>query len=124
MLGYLTLIFVCQLAGELVAVATGWPVPGPVIGMVLLLVGLVLHGRVPDECGSVADSLLSNLSLLFVPAGVGVMQHARLIGHELLPISVALLVSTVLTIAVTGLIMAWLDTTQPRAGGGGHGSRR
>ncbi len=36
MLGYLTLIFVCQLVGELVAVATGWPVPGPVIGMVLL----------------------------------------------------------------------------------------
>jgi holin-like protein len=122
MLGYLTLIFVCQLVGELVAVATGWPVPGPVIGMVLLLVGLILYGRVPDDCGSVADSLLGNLSLLFVPAGVGVMQHAKLIGHELLPISVALVVSTVLTIAVTGLLMAWLDPRQPSAGGGQRSS--
>ena len=122
MLGYLTLIFGCQLAGELVAVATGWPVPGPVIGMVLLLVGLMLHGRVPDECGSVADGLIGNLSLLFVPAGVGVMQHAKLIGHELLPISAALVVSTVLTIAVTGLLMTWLDARRPRAAGGGQGN--
>lgn len=119
MLGYLTLIFGCQLAGELVAVATGWPIPGPVIGMVLLLVGLALRGRIPAELGGVSDSLIRNLSLLFVPAGVGVMQHARLIGHELVPISVALVVSTVLTIAVTGLFMAWLDTRGPRAAGDG-----
>lgn len=121
MLGYLTIIFCCQLVGELVAVATGWPVPGPVIGMVLLLVGLALRGRIPDELGGVADGLIRNLSLLFVPAGVGVMQHARLIGHELVPISAALVVSTVLTIAVTGLFMAWLGGRRPRADGEGQG---
>jgi holin-like protein len=56
----------------------------------------------------VADSLLTHLSLLFVPAGVGVMLHASLIGSELVPISVSLVASTILTIAVTGISMAWL----------------
>lgn len=113
MLPYLTLIFVCQLAGELLIVATGWPVPGPVIGMVLLFIGLAVRGGVPSSLGGVADGLLGSLSLLFVPAGVGVMQHAKLIGSELLPISVSLVLSTVLAVAVTGVVMTWLS---PRGG--------
>ncbi len=69
MLAYLTLIFVCQLAGELVAVATGWPVPGPVIGMMLLFVGLAVRGSLPASLGGVADGLLGSLSLLFDTQG-------------------------------------------------------
>jgi putative effector of murein hydrolase LrgA (UPF0299 family) len=122
MLGYLTLIFACQLAGELTAVATGWPIPGPVIGMVLLLVGLAVRGGIPDDLGSVADSLIRNLSLLFVPAGVGVMQHLRLIGEEVVPITAALVVSTLLTIAVTGLCMTWLDARRHGASENRQGS--
>jgi holin-like protein len=115
MLAYLTLIFGCQLIGELIALATGWPIPGPVIGMALLFAGLLAKGNVPADLGGVADGLISNLSLLFVPAGVGVMQHARLIGTELLPISVALVASTVLAIAVTGGVMAWLGSDAGRS---------
>jgi holin-like protein len=117
MLAYLTLIFVCQLAGELLAVATGWPVPGPVIGMALLFVGLVVRGRVPAGLGGVADGLLGSLSLLFVPAGVGVMQHIGLIRSELLPISVSLVISTVVAVGVTGAVMAWLGPREQRAEG-------
>lgn len=113
MLTQLTLIFVCQLIGELVVVATGLPVPGPVLGMALLFVMLVTRGGVPAELAGVADSLIRHLSLLFVPAGVGVMLHLRLIGEELAPISIALVVSTVLAIGVTGALMAWLG---PRGG--------
>lgn len=116
MLFYLTLIFCCQLAGELFIAATGLPVPGPVIGMALLFVGLLIRGSIPPDLGKVADTLITSLSLLFVPAGVGVMLHARLIGNELLPISAALVGSTLLTIAVTALVMAWL-----RPGEGSHG---
>lgn len=123
MLGYLTLIFVCQLIGELLAVATGWPVPGPVIGMALLFVGLLARGRLPQRLGGVADGLLGSLSLLFVPAGVGVMQHAGLIGSELLPISVALVGSTVVAVGVTGAIMAWLGSRAMPAGGDGREER-
>lgn len=108
MLFYLTLIFCCQLIGELIAAASGLPIPGPVVGMALLFIGLLIRGSIPDDLGNAADGLLNHLSLLFVPAGVGVMLHIELIGKELLPVSAALVGSTILTIAVTGLLMAWL----------------
>jgi len=109
MLEYLTLIFGCQLAGELIVAATGLPVPGPVCGMALLFAGLVIKGGLPAELARVADALLGNLSLLFVPAGVGVMLHARLMARDWLPIAAALLLSTGLTIAVTAALMLWLS---------------
>lgn len=109
MLGYLTLIFTCQLIGEVITRALTLPVPGPVIGMVLLFVFLVVRGRVPDGLDKVSATLLQHLSLLFVPAGTGVMLHFRLIEASLLPITLSLLISTVLTIAVTSVLMAWLS---------------
>lgn len=121
MLFHLTLIFCCQLIGEMFVAALGLPVPGPVVGMALLFTGLLIHGRVPDSLGSVADALLTHLSLLFVPAGVGVMLHARLIGNELVPISVALVISTVLTIAVTGGLMTWFAARSGANAGPGNG---
>lgn len=108
MLGTITMIFVCQLAGELLVAALGLPVPGPVAGMLILLAGLMVRGGVPDDLNKVADALLGNFSLLFVPAGVGVMLHAGLLGREWLAVSVALVASTLLTIAVTALVMRWL----------------
>jgi holin-like protein len=113
MLFFLTVILACQLAGEVFVAAAGLPVPGPVCGMVLLFAGLMLRG-LPAGLAQVADSLLSHLSLLFVPAGVGVMLHAGLIGRDWLPISVALVASTVLTVVVTAAAMSWL-------GRGGNG---
>jgi len=104
----LTLIFLCQLFGESIVTLLGLPVPGPVVGMALLFVGLSIKGGIPSDIAMVGDSLLKHLSLLFIPAGVGVMLHAKLLQAELLPISVALLVSTLLAIAVTGLMMRWL----------------
>jgi putative effector of murein hydrolase LrgA (UPF0299 family) len=117
-LGYLTLIFACQLAGELSVAATGLPVPGPVIGMALLFAGLVIRGQVPKDLAATADALLGNLSLLFVPAGVGVIVHLSLIGRDLIAISTALVASTILTIAVTAVVMNWLapgDESGPNA---------
>ncbi|MGE5547583.1 MAG: CidA/LrgA family protein [Solirubrobacterales bacterium] len=112
MLFYITVLLVCQLAGEVVARLLGLPVPGPVVGMLILFLGLVVRGRVPEDLDRVARGLLSNLSLLFVPAGVGVMVHLRLIAHEWLPISAALIVSTLATIAVTGLVMKALGKSR------------
>lgn len=113
MLFFLTLIFCCQLVGELFIATTGLPVPGPVVGMAILFVGLLVRGLVPEDLGKVADTLITNLSLLFVPAGVGVMLHAGLIAAELVPISIALVLSTILTIAATAVCMSWLG---PRSG--------
>ena len=123
MLFFLTLILCCELAGELLVAAMGWAVPGPVIGMLLLFVGLLIRGSVPDDLGAVGDTLLTHLSLLFVPAGVGILLHARQLADELLPIAVALILSTMLTIAVTGVLMNWLGgrtATQQGKGDGGN----
>ena len=51
MLGALTVLLVCQLAGEVIAHAVGLPVPGPVVGLVLLFIGLLVRGGVPDPLG-------------------------------------------------------------------------
>ena len=81
-LAFLTLILALQLAGEILHLALGVPVPGPVIGMGLLFVGLLVKGGVPRSLETTAFGILENLSLLFVPAGVGVMLYLPLLADE------------------------------------------
>jgi holin-like protein len=120
MLNAITLLLVCQLIGELAVAASGLPVPGPVVGMALLFTGLVVRGGIPDELARTADGILGNLSLMFVPAGVGVMLHAALLGRDWLAIGVALVASTLVTIAVTALMMVWLQRWTRRSEGAGE----
>jgi len=114
MLAGLTWLLVYQCIGEILVHWTGLPVPGPVVGMVLLFVTLVVRKGASESLQGSASSLLSHLSLLFVPAGVGVMQHFDRVTTEWLPIAAALLVSTVLTLAVTALVMRHLLERQER----------
>jgi holin-like protein len=112
MLGALVLLLGCQLAGEAAARAIALPVPGPVLGMALLFGLLALRGWLRPTApaiehtalGTVAAALLANLSLLFVPAGTGVVQQGPVLLHNGLGLLVALLVSTALTLAVTGWV--------------------
>lgn len=73
-------LLVLQSLGELMARGLGLPLPGPVIGMILLLVAL-RWARVREPVSGCADFLLSHLSLLFVPVGVGVMTHLSLVSQ-------------------------------------------
>lgn len=100
MLHGLLLILGCQLVGETAARATGLPLPGPVLGMVLLLVLMAASDRVTGLVRPVAQGLLAHLSLLFVPAGVGVVGHVATLGGQSLAILAAVIGSTVLAIAV------------------------
>ncbi|MBU0726720.1 MAG: CidA/LrgA family protein [Alphaproteobacteria bacterium] len=109
MLNALTILLVFQLTGEVIARASGLPLPGPVIGMALLFAALLIRGGLPDSLRSTAGGLLKHLSLLFVPAGVGVVLHLQLIADQWQAISAALLVSTIVTIAVSALMMIGLD---------------
>ena len=107
-LNYLTLILCCQLAGEMATTMTGISIPGPVIGMILLFCILLVRGSIASDLERTADGLLRHLSLLFVPAGVGVVLHFGLLGDDWLPIGAAMVASTALTIAVTAVMMVWL----------------
>ena len=105
MLFALTQLLVCQLAGEVIARAFTLAVPGPVIGMSILLVTLLYLQSVPKNLESTAEAILSHLSLLFVPAGVGVVAHLTLLGNEWQAILGSLIGSTVVTVLVTGWVL-------------------
>jgi holin-like protein len=116
MLESLTLLLVCQLIGEAVVRYLALPVPGPVVGMVLMFGLLVVRGKVPEDLTKTTGTLLDNLSLLFVPAGVGVILYADLIAAEWKAIGAALIVSTIATLAVTSLLMKKLAKPGPGDG--------
>ncbi len=105
MIPALATLLVCQLIGEALVRTLAVPVPGPVVGMAGLLLALVawLAALKPT-----AATLLQHLSLLFVPAGVGVMLHLQRLGQEALAIGVALVLSTWIGLACAALTMAWL----------------
>ena len=86
----------------------GLPIPGPVVGMFLLFAALLMRRGVTPALTSTANGILRHLSLLFVPAGVGVVIHFSRIGGEWLPITLALLVSTLLTLILTAFCMRLL----------------
>lgn len=103
-----TILLLCQLAGTVVQQALGLPVPGPVIGLVLLLVYLIRAGGPGQALHDTAQGLLKYLGLLFVPAGVGVVTELQEIRQSATAIAVALPVSALLGLAVTGALMALL----------------
>ncbi len=101
----------CQLLGEVVVRALMLPLPGPVAGMGFLLLYLLMHGRgrpeeerVPREIGQVADVLLRNLSLLFIPAAVGVVQYLGLLRQYGWSIAISIVASTLLAMLTTVIV--------------------
>ena len=108
----ITWLLLFQCAGEALVRLAGLPVPGPVAGMALLCAALLVRRSPPASMSVAADGLARHLSLLFVPAGVGVMLHVTRVVDEWLPIVVALTVSTVLAIAATALTFQWLARRQ------------
>jgi holin-like protein len=100
-----SVLLVFQTLGEGLAYALSLPVPGPVIGMLLLFLYLVLKEDAAPKLAPVSLALLKHLSLLFIPAGVGIMLHVNRVAQEWLPICCALLASTVISIVVTAAVV-------------------
>lgn len=106
----------CQLLGEVLRQSLHLPLPGPVIGMFLLAASLVLTGRTkaggdttaPSPLDQTATTLITNMGLLFVPAGVGVIGELPVLRQEWPAILAGLVVSTVLSLVVTGLVMQFV----------------
>jgi holin-like protein len=108
----ITLLLLFQLIGEVLVHLARLPLPGPVLGMALLFLTLILRrglpAALPDSLNGAASSLLGHLSLLFVPAGVGVMLHFDKLAGDGLAIAAALLLGTLITLGLTALLMQWL----------------
>ncbi|WP_020179263.1 CidA/LrgA family protein [Methylopila sp. M107] len=103
----LAALLLFQLLGESVVFLTGLAVPGPVVGLALLFVAMLAGRRFgparwkPVE--DAADALLSNLGLMFIPAGVGVVALTGMVAGQAVVIGVVLTLSAVLTLAATML---------------------
>ncbi len=104
--GALTALLACQLAGEALVLVLrqlfpGFAFPGPVAGMALLFVALLLRGGPGASLDAASRAILRNLSLLFVPAAVGIVQYGDMLARFGFALIVALVVSTILTLLVT-----------------------
>jgi len=97
------LLFQCL--GEALVFVFGLPIPGPVAGMLVLLAALVAWPRLHAVIESGANELLRHLSLLFLPAGVGIIAAAASGSGHWLAIGAAVVTSTLATLAVTALVL-------------------
>jgi holin-like protein len=101
----MTLLLGFQWLGEGAARVLDAPIPGPVLGLAALLGLLLVRRREPeDDLKRTSRGLLAHLSLLFVPAGVGVVVHLEALARAALPVAAAVLVGTLVAVAVTGLV--------------------
>ena len=110
MIASLSVILICQLIGEVIVRGLRVPVPGPVVGLALLFVVLITRDRFPilargplrdNAVEGAVKGMLAHLSLLFVPAGVGVVQQLELLAHHGRAIFVILAASVLVTLVVT-----------------------
>lgn len=120
MLVGITILLVFQLIGEVTAYFLGGFVPGPVIGMAMIAVVLTLTSGVKmlepahQRTLETSRSILANLGILFVPAGVGIIQHLDLIRDRGFALLAIVLLSTVITLTVT----VWVFILVKRLSGG------
>ena len=105
--GIVSLLF-CWLAGQTLVSLTGLPLPGNVAGMLILLVICLARRGVAPRLSETSSQLLSQMGLLFVPAGVGLIEHGPLLAREGVAMFVVLAISVVITMAVTALTLKWL----------------
>lgn len=105
----LFIIFFFLFLGDSICIASGIPIPGNVIGMLLLTVGLHCKLIKLESVQQTADMLVKNMALLFIPPGVGIMLYFDLIRAELLPILVSYVLSTYAVLVVVGKIQEKLS---------------
>ena len=112
MLKSIFIIFFFQLIGEFLQKLFTLALPGPVIGMLLLLTGMLLFkkqkifkNKIEKPLVQLSDALTSYLPLLFVPVGVGVIMHLSYLKNNYLEILLIIFVSTLLTIGFTAFVM-------------------
>ncbi|MEI6620013.1 MAG: CidA/LrgA family protein [Betaproteobacteria bacterium] len=109
MINGLVQLFIFQALGELLSKFALTFIPGPVLGLVLLLAYLSLRGHLPASIDLVGSSVLQHLGLLFIPASVGVVLYLPILQAHAWAITATLIVSVVATIAVTAGLLKLLS---------------
>ena len=108
MLRGLTLILTFQLAGLALEQIPGMPLPGPITGMILFFLYLLVTDGGFDPEREAARKLLNHLPLFFIPAGAGIITLGSLLREQALGITLALTLGTLVAFVITGRLMQWL----------------
>lgn len=122
MLKSIFIIFLYQLIGESVQKYFELTIPGPVIGLIFLLVSLILLRqtksayikKTKEEISHTSNYITSYLSLLFVPIGVGVVMHLTYLEQNYIPVLAVIFISTILTIGFTAVLMEKINNYQKK----------
>ncbi|MGR3416324.1 CidA/LrgA family protein [Paracoccus sp. (in: a-proteobacteria)] len=107
MIASLALILSFQLVGEIASRGLNLPLPGPVVGLLLLVGACIAQPGLARRIRPATQGLLQHLSLFFVPAGVGIVAHLQLLRQDGLGLALALAGSTILAIAAGALAFSW-----------------
>jgi holin-like protein len=103
----LAILLIFQSLGEVATKIIHGLIPGPVIGMILLLIFLVSRKTIAVSISIAADGLLAHLAIFFIPAAVGVMLYVR----ELISAGpawlLAIVLSTAMSMTITALLLKW-----------------
>ncbi len=103
----LAILLVFQLIGEVATKFIHGLIPGPVIGMILLLVFLIVKKKIAPSISTAADGLLAHLAIFFIPAAVGVMLYVSELASAGAAWLLAILLSTAASMAITALLLKW-----------------
>jgi holin-like protein len=103
MVGYLK-VFAYLCAGEVVIRLAEWPIPGPMVGLVLMLSDFSLNGRADREVEQIFDGVSKHLAILFVPAGAGVIAYGAILNDGLPLILISIIVGTTVTMVITAYV--------------------
>ncbi|WP_226664214.1 CidA/LrgA family protein [Microbulbifer aggregans] len=113
-LGGAFILVVFELLGRSLAPILPFPVPGSVLGMLLLLLGLMLYGEVPRGLAVVSEQLLKLLVLIFLPAAVGIYFLRDLSPRDWFALFAAMIVGTLVSLTISGLLLnALLKRSRP-----------
>ncbi|MCO1332881.1 CidA/LrgA family protein [Microbulbifer sp. OS29] len=99
------MLLACGWLGNLASIALSLPIPGSVVGMLLLLLFLVVYGGVPKGLAKISAQLLYLLPLLFLPAAVGIFFFRGLALSDWLALLTAIIAGTLISIAICALLL-------------------
>ena len=123
MLRSLFIIFFYQLLGEAIQTIFEINIPGPVIGLLLLLLSFIFFSKklnqskkIIKEISVTSNQIINYLSLLFVPIGVGVVMHINYLGDNLFKIFSIIIIGTLATLVFTAFVMEKIINLEKKNG--------
>ena len=109
----LLILMLCQLVGEIVVIICQLPVSGPILGMFILFTILVIKGGANKSLSQTSHILISHLSLLFIPAGVGIIAYLELFKSNWVGVIIVITMSTCITLICTAWTMQLVMKKNP-----------